>query len=129
MQRGFLLERNSTLTGVQKNKLTGDNTKQGSHLSTPPGDSSITEEMGFPIPPNMRKRQATSPAKETSKLAASASAANQQIRELHRRSAMNTLSDWEEEGIVEYILVKIGYLDQFAPELTSSLRKWHVENL
>ncbi|KAJ2108452.1 hypothetical protein GGF48_005870 [Coemansia sp. RSA 921] len=45
------------------------------------------------------------------------------------KSLMTTLSNWEEEGMVEDILVKIGYLDQFAPELTSSLRKWHVESL
>ncbi|KAJ2295858.1 hypothetical protein IW139_003646, partial [Coemansia sp. RSA 353] len=44
-------------------------------------------------------------------------------------SAMTTLSNWEEEGMVEDILVKIGYLDHYVPELTSSLIKWHVENL
>ncbi|KAJ2166983.1 hypothetical protein GGH15_002409 [Coemansia sp. RSA 562] len=31
--------------------------------------------------------------------------------------------------MVEDILVKIGYLDHYVPELTSSLIKWHVENL
>ncbi|KAJ2289779.1 hypothetical protein IW139_005078, partial [Coemansia sp. RSA 353] len=35
---------------------------------------------------------------------------------------MTTLSNWEEEGMVEDILVKIESLDQFAPELTSSLK-------
>ncbi|KAJ2709769.1 hypothetical protein H4S00_006556, partial [Coemansia sp. D1744] len=44
-------------------------------------------------------------------------------------SVMTTLSNWEEEGMVEDILVKIGYLDHYVPELTSSLIKWHVENL
>ncbi|KAJ1774784.1 hypothetical protein IW137_001669 [Coemansia sp. RSA 1287] len=45
------------------------------------------------------------------------------------KSLMTTLSNWEEEGMVEDILVKIGYLDLFAPELTSSLIKWHIEGL
>ncbi|KAJ1802779.1 hypothetical protein LPJ77_005559 [Coemansia sp. RSA 2523] len=45
------------------------------------------------------------------------------------KSLMTMLSNWEEEGMVEDILVKIGYLDQFAPELTSSLIKWHIESL
>ncbi|KAJ2179770.1 hypothetical protein EV181_005791, partial [Coemansia sp. RSA 532] len=38
------------------------------------------------------------------------------------KSLMTTLSNWEEEGMVEDILVKIESLDQFAPELTSSLK-------
>ncbi|KAJ2555355.1 hypothetical protein IWW35_000739 [Coemansia sp. RSA 1878] len=45
------------------------------------------------------------------------------------KSLMTMLSNWEEEGMVEDILVTIGYLDQFVPKLTSSLRKWHVESL
>ncbi|KAJ2138844.1 hypothetical protein IW136_003003 [Coemansia sp. RSA 678] len=144
MQRGFLLERNSTPAGVQKNKQKSDNTKKGSRPSTPPGDSSIADEAGIPTPPNTRKRQATSPAQE-----ASARAADRQISELQERltvmeelftqqgeeyysmfmSILSTLSDWEEEGMVEDILEKVDRHDNGVSGLPNELRAWHVKNL
>ncbi|KAJ2716025.1 hypothetical protein H4S00_004671, partial [Coemansia sp. D1744] len=141
--------RNSTPTGVPKNKLTSDNTKQGSRPSTPPGDSSITNEMGIPIPSTTRKRQATSPAKESSKLVGRASAAEQQISQLQERvtvleeelthertvvftmflSIMDTLRGYEEDEAVDEILARISTVDDDSSGLSSTLRKWHAQSL
>ncbi|KAJ2240394.1 hypothetical protein GGH97_004681 [Coemansia sp. RSA 475] len=92
----------------------------------------------------MRKRQVTSPVQE-----ASARAADWQISELQERltvmeelftqqgkeyysmfmSILSTLSDWEEEGMVEDILEKVARHDNGMSGLPNELRAWHVKNL
>ncbi|KAJ2181433.1 hypothetical protein IW145_005208, partial [Coemansia sp. RSA 521] len=136
-------------TGIQKDKLTSDSTKQGSRLSTPLGDSSTMNEMGIAIPSTTRKRQVTSPAKESSKLVVRASTAEQQISQLQEKvtvlgeelthectvvftmflSIMDTLRGYEEDEVVDEILARISTVDDDSSGLFSTLRKWHAQSL
>ncbi|KAJ2292992.1 hypothetical protein IW141_001469 [Coemansia sp. RSA 355] len=107
------------------------------------------EDMGIPIPSTMRKRQATSLAKESSKLVVRASAAEQQISQLQERvtvleeelthertvvftmflSIMDTLRGYEEDEAVDEILARISTVEDDSSGLSSTLRKSHAQSL